>query len=124
MFLIPCVCVCVCVCRLMLVTENNRFPLEFITTVRERTSTKKEKSGIFYKTTHANTSRTRTLTFQLHLRLRNTDTIASSGWRVQGVTVGAALEELSPQEKRKNIEKSGDDCNGVGNEEWNDVCYD
>jgi hypothetical protein len=63
---------------------------------------KEKKSGIFYKTTHANTCRAHEPSrFQLHLRLRNTDTIASSGSRVQGVTVGAVLEELSPQEKRK-----------------------
>ena len=95
-------CVCVCVCRLMLVTENNRFPLEFITTYERGPRRKRKKSGIFYKTTHANTCRAHEPSrFQLHLRLRNTDTIASSGSRVQGVTIGAVLEELSPQEKRK-----------------------
>ncbi len=104
MFLIPCVCVCVCVCRLMLVTKNNRFPLEFITTredLDEKEKKEKQKQKI-YKTTHANTCRAHEPSrFQLHLRLRNTDTIASSGSRVQGVTIGAVLEELSPQEKRK-----------------------
>ena len=59
-----CVCVCVCVCRLLLVTENNRFPLEFITTVRERTSTKKKKKRHFLQNnTREHMSCARTLTF-------------------------------------------------------------
>ena len=99
MFLIPCVCACVCVVGCLLIKIIGFLEFNYNERGPRR---KRKKSGIFYKTTHANTCRAHEPSrFQLHLRLRNTDTIASSGSRVQGVTVGAVLEELSPQEKRK-----------------------
>ena len=108
-------CVCVCVCRLMLVTENNRFPLEFITTVRERTSTKKKKKRHFLQNnTREHMSCARTLTFSTassssqhghHRQFR----FACSG----GNNRSTIRRTFSPEKRKNNIEKSGDDCNGV-----------